>query len=516
MSLNWRTVVSSAFVAIIIILTMFLSTVIGKQSTKSIEVSTGSSLADLAYQLSDRLDHFIWSRVGEVEMLSKLNAFQEPIDNEEINGLLNQLKGSFPVFTWVGYMDVKGNVISSTNNGLLNNNMSQQNVFQERLKGPYSGEVLDEVLMSKLLPDRNGETLQFVDISVPVYGQQGQITGVLVAYLSSEWTREVERSMLVPLEKRVEGLEVFVVRQKDRTILLGPANRMNQQLTKDTLMRVAPGKSSWSVEKDFDNNAYLTGYAYGDGYLNYPGLGWSVIIRQPADEAFAPITQLKEIIVLFVLVTSVLFGIMGWFLARWFTRPYDHRSTTLELSSSSVDVDILTHDYMSDKALHDVLTGLPNRVAVDDFLIHAVNEANLKRTTLSFLHLALDGLEQVNDAMGHASGDKLLQKVAFRLQDCTREQEIVARLGGNEFVVILKTSANKPMQDAEVVAKRIINIINLPFVIDGKNVQIGCSVGAAVWSSEVSDPNETLRLANEALYISKRSGKNQITFETAS
>jgi len=81
--------------------------------------------------------------------------------------------------------------------------------------------------------------------------------------------------MLVTLEKRVEGLEVFVVRQKDRTILLGPANRMNQQLTKDTLMKVTPGKSSWSVEKDFDNNAYLTGYAYGDGYLNYPGLDWS-------------------------------------------------------------------------------------------------------------------------------------------------------------------------------------------------------------------------------------------------
>lgn len=516
MSLNWRTVVSSAFVVIIIMLTVLLSSLIGKQSTKSLEVSIGSSLAEAANQLSDRLDHFVGSHAREVEMMSKLNAFQEPIVNEEINGLLNQMKKSYPELTWLGYMDVKGNVISSTDNVLVNNTMSQQPVFQEGLKGLYSGEVHDEVLMSKLLPNRTGEALQFIDVSVPVYGHQGQITGVLAAYLSWEWTHEVVRSVLVPLEKRLEGVEVVVVRQKDETILLGPAKLANQPIGQEAFKRIAPGENSWTVETDLDNNTYLTGYAYGDGYLNYPGLGWSVMIRQPVDEAFASITKLKEIIVLFVLVTSVLFGIMGWFLAKWFRGLDNNRSTTLDLLSPAVDVDILTHDYMSDLALHDVLTGLPNRAAVDDYLIHAVNEANQKRTTLSFLHLALDGLEKVNDAMGHASGDKLLQKVAFRLQDSTREQEIVARVGGNEFIVILKTSANKPMQDAEVVAERIINIINLPLVIDGETVQIGCSVGAAVWCPDESDPEETLRLANEALYISKRNGKNQITFETAS
>lgn len=71
------------------------------------------------------------------------------------------------------------------------------------------------------------------------------------------------------------------------------------------------------------------------------------------------------------------------------------------------------------------------------------------------------------------------------------------------------------MQEAEVAAKRIIDKINQPFLIDGEIVQVGCSVGAAVWSPETQDTSEILRLADDALYISKRSGKNRITFETA-
>lgn len=82
MSLNLRTLFSTAFAVIIILLTALLSYVIGNRSTQSVEVSIGSSLAEEAYQMSEKLDHFMWSRSGEVEVLSKLNAFQEPIDSQ--------------------------------------------------------------------------------------------------------------------------------------------------------------------------------------------------------------------------------------------------------------------------------------------------------------------------------------------------------------------------------------------------------------------------------------------------
>ncbi|ETT50710.1 MULTISPECIES: sensor domain-containing diguanylate cyclase [unclassified Paenibacillus] len=543
MSLSLRTLFSTAFAVIIILLTAMLSYVIGNRSTTSVEVGIGSSLAAEANQMSEKLDHFMWSRSGEIEVLSKLNAFQEPVEPAEAGGLLNQLKKSLPVFTWVGFLDMTGNVVASTDRILQGTNISQRPVFQQALKGTFIGDVHDAVLLSKLLPNPTGEALQFVDVSVPVMDKQGQTSGVLAAHLSWEWSREVEASIVNPLKERLKGVEVFVVSKKDDTILLGPEAFTGKRMTDAVLQQARSGKSSYVIEQERGRDSYLTGYAYGDGYMNYPGLGWTVIIRQPADIAFASVHQLERFILISGLLTAAVFALIGWLLAGWISRPLRDITRTADLLSSGADVEIpastrfkdvailsaslrslvnnLTKtetklSYMSDMALHDKLTGLPNRAALDEFLTHAVSKAKQKRTTLSFLYMDLDGFKKVNDSFGHAVGDALLQEVAFRLMDCTRDNEIVARLGGDEFVIILNTSAAKPMKEAEVVASRIISKINQPIVIKGEELHVGCSVGAAVWTPDGGDTTLTLRLADEALYISKRSGKNRITFEAAS
>ncbi|MEK3835550.1 MULTISPECIES: diguanylate cyclase domain-containing protein [unclassified Paenibacillus] len=543
MSLSLRTLFSAAFAVIIILLTAILSYVIGNRSTTSVEVSIGSSLAAEANQMSEKLDQFMWSRSGEIEVLSKLNAFQEPVEQAEAGRLLNQLKKSLPVFTWVGFLDKTGNVVASTDQILQGTNISQRPVFQQALKGTFVGDVHDAVLLSKLLQSKTGEALQFVDVSVPVMDKQGQTSGVLAAHLSWEWSREVEASIVNPLKERLKGVEVFVVSKKDDTILLGPEALTGKRMTAAVLQQARSGKSSYAIEQDRGRDSYLTGYAYGDGYMNYPGLGWTVIIRQPADIAFASVHQLERFILISGLLTAAAFALIGWLLAGWISRPLRDITRTADLLSSGADVEIpastrfkdvailsaslrslvnnLTKtetklSYMSDMALHDKLTGLPNRAALDEFLAHAVSKAKQKRTTLSFLYMDLDGFKKVNDSFGHAVGDALLQEVAFRLMDCTRDNEIVARLGGDEFVIILNTSAGKPMKEAEVVASRIISKINQPILIKGEELRVGCSVGAAVWTPDGGDTIETLRLADEALYISKRSGKNRITFEAAS
>ncbi|WP_150268267.1 sensor domain-containing diguanylate cyclase [Paenibacillus tepidiphilus] len=543
MSLNLRTFFAGAFALIIIMLTALLIFVIGEQSTKRVEVSIGGSLAEEAYQMAEKLDHFMWARAGEVEVLSKLNAFQQPYNSAEIGGLLNQLKSSLPVFTWVGFLDSRGDVISATDHILEGQNISQRPVFQEGLKGPFTGDVHDAVLLAKLLPNPSGEPLQFVDVSVPVYGSQGEVSGVLAAHLSWEWSREVEASILAPLKERMRELEIYVVSEKDDTILLGPPSLIGRKLSDDVIASARGGENSWVVEKNGADQDYLTGYAYGDGYMNYPGLGWTVVVRQPANIAFASVYELERFILLSGLAATVVFGLFGWLLAGWIARPLHKLAHTADLLSGGAQVEIpvksrikdvailasslrnlvgnLTKtenklSYMSDIALHDGLTGLPNRNALKEFLGHAVGKAKQNRTTLSFLYLDLDGFKKVNDSLGHAAGDALLKKVADRLVDCTRENEIVARIGGDEFVVVLNTTANKPAFEAEVVAARIISKLNLPIEIGEATAHVGCSVGAAIWTPEGPEPEEILRLADEALYISKRSGKNRITFEAAS
>ncbi|WP_151733915.1 sensor domain-containing diguanylate cyclase [Paenibacillus tengchongensis] len=543
MSLNLRTLLSGASALIIVLLTALLIHVIGEQSTDRVEVSIGGSLAKEAYQMAEKLDHFMWARSGEVEVLSKLSAFQQPYDPAEIGGLLNQLKSSLPVFTWVGFLDTQGNVISATGNILAGQNISQRPVFQEGLKGLYTGDVHDAVLLAKLLPNPSGEPLQFVDVSVPVQGKDGQVSGVLAAHLSWEWSREVESSILAPLKDRMRELEIYVVSRRDDTILLGPSSMIGRKLSDDVLAKARAGENSWVVEKNGADKKYLTGYAYGDGYMNYPGLGWTVVVRQPAEIAFAPVHQLERFMVLSGLAAAVVFGILGWLLAGWIARPLHRLSQSANMLSSGTQVEIPVNSrikdvavlasslnnlvgnltktenklsFMSDIALHDGLTGLLNRTGLNEFLAHAVGKAKQNRTTLSFLYLDLDGFKNVNDSLGHAAGDALLKKVADRLVDCTRENEIVARIGGDEFVVVLNTTAGKPAYEAEVVAARIISKINLPIEIGDATAHVGCSVGAAVWTPDGLEPEEILHLADEALYISKRSGKNRITFEAAS
>ncbi|NGM83168.1 diguanylate cyclase [Paenibacillus sp. 7124] len=542
MSIHLRTLFAGAFAVVIILLTALLSLLIGKESSKTAEVTIGRSLAEVAFQMSYSLDHFMWARSEEVEVLSKLKAFQEPVDKKEIGELLNQLKENLPVFTWVGYMDAKGNVLSATDNILVGSNIKDRPVFKFGIEAPFVGDVHDAKLLAKLLPNPGGEPLQFVDISVPVMDASGKAVGVLAAHLSWEWSRQVESSILTPLKENMKGVQVFVVSKNDNTIVLGPSTQVGKPMKDAALTEARQGKSSWLVNKSDDGQAYLTGYAHGDGYMDYPGLGWSVIIRQPAEIAFASVHRLQNYIALSGLAVAVLFGIAGWFLAGWIARPLQLIAEKADLLSTGKEAEIPKFNrikdlsilsvslrnlvqnlsqtetelnYMSDIARHDALTGLPNRMALDDYLAHAVNKAKQNRTTLSFLYLDLDGFKKVNDTLGHAAGDKLLQEVAFRLLESTRDNEMVTRIGGDEFVVILHTSAAKPMQEAEVVAKRIIDKINQPFLIGGEIVQVGCSVGAAVWSPETQDTSEILRLADDALYISKRSGKNRITFETA-
>lgn len=542
MSIHLRTLFAGAFAVVIILLTALLSLLIGKESSKTAEVTIGRSLAEVAYQMSYSLDHFMWARSEEVEVLSKLKAFQEPVDKKEIGGLLNQLKENLPVFTWVGYMDAKGNVLSATDNILVGSNIKDRPVFKFGIDAPFIGDVHDAKLLAKLLPNPGGEPLQFVDIGVPVMDASGRAVGVLAAHLSWEWSRQVESLILTPLKENMKGVQVFVVSKNDNTIVLGPSSQVGKPMKDAALTEARQGKSSWLVNKSDGGQAYLTGYAHGDGYMDYPGLGWSVIIRQPAEIAFASVHRLQNYIALSGLAVAVLFGIAGWFIAGWIARPLQLIAEKADLLSTGKEAEIPKFNrikdlsilsvslrnlvqnlsqtetelsYMSDIARHDALTGLPNRMALDDYLAHAVNKAKQNRSTLSFLYLDLDGFKKVNDTLGHAAGDKLLQEVAFRLLESTRDNEMVTRIGGDEFVVILHTSAAKPMQEAEVVAKRIIDKINQPFLISGEIVQVGCSVGAAVWSPETQDTSEILRLADDALYISKRSGKNRITFETA-
>ncbi|WP_068619876.1 sensor domain-containing diguanylate cyclase [Paenibacillus tuaregi] len=539
MSFRLRTFFTLAFAGLIIVLTALLSLIIGRESSKEIENTIGSSLAEVSYQMAEKLDYFMWSRAGEIQVLSKLDTFRSPGSPADVRRLLDELKTNFPVFTWAGLTDTSGKVIASTDGILTGANIAERPVFKNALAKSFIGDVHDAKLLAKLLPHPSGEPLQFVDISTPVFGKDGKLTGVLAAHLSWEWSREVEKSILLPLENRLEKLDIIVISKKDNTVILGPKSMLGKPLNSNMTAEAQSGKNHWETARYPDGKSYLTGYAYGKGYLTYPGLGWSILIRQPVEVAFASADKLRMMILMTGIIAAVLFAALGWVVAGWVAGPlsqiakaadrlrrgepaeiphYKHIRDIEELSSSLRNlVADLTHTEdklgeMSVLAMHDKLTGLPNRIALSDFLSQAQREVTGRSSTLTILYMDLDGFKAVNDSLGHPSGDKLLQLVAQRLKEVVREEELVCRMGGDEFVIVLCTSVHKPLTEAKVVADRIINSINQPFELDGQRVAIGCSIGGAIYPADSPDPVEVLNQADEALYLSKGAGKNCATF----
>lgn len=166
----------------------------------------------------------------------------------------------------------------------------------------------------------------------------------------------------------------------------------------------------------------------------------------------------------------------------------------------------LSHD-----ALHDALTGLPNRVMFQDRFARVLESAQRHGRRAAVLYIDLDGFKTVNDAHGHAAGDQLLQQAARRLEDCVRAEDTVSRFGGDEFGIVLATVAQE--QDCEIVAGKIIQALALPFDLNGAEARISASVGAALFPLHGSDMEALVAHADAAMYAAKNSGKNRFSWE---
>jgi len=165
---------------------------------------------------------------------------------------------------------------------------------------------------------------------------------------------------------------------------------------------------------------------------------------------------------------------------------------------------------ISYQAYHDILTDLPNRILFKDRLGLAVIQAKRNEAELAVMFVDLDRFKLVNDTMGHVRGDELLQVVAGRLKDCLRRGDTLARIGGDEFTVVLPELRDR--QDAEIIADKFLESFRQPFILDGSEVYISASIGIAVYPSDGETIDELLRHADIAMYHVKGLGKNGHAF----
>jgi diguanylate cyclase (GGDEF)-like protein/PAS domain S-box-containing protein len=175
-----------------------------------------------------------------------------------------------------------------------------------------------------------------------------------------------------------------------------------------------------------------------------------------------------------------------------------------------VSVALAMAQQMTHSAKHDFLTGLPNRMLLNDRIGQAIASGRRHAKQVAVLFLDLDGFKHINDSLGHPVGDKLLQSVAERLMACVRGSDTVSRQGGDEFVILLSDLSQS--EDAAVMAGRVLRAIAQPHSIDQHDLHVTTSIGVSVYPDDGANAESLIKNADTAMYQAKEQGRQSFQF----
>ena len=217
----------------------------------------------------------------------------------------------------------------------------------------------------------------------------------------------------------------------------------------------------------------------------------------------------------------VLAAILGLLIAVAARRSIRHDTAARELAKGALDqsheelvkaghrAEAMT-SLMTHLAEHDVLTGLPNRLLLNDRLGQAIALAERHKSPIAVLFLDLDGFKHINDSLGHSVGDKLLQSIAARLADCVRAPDTVSRYGGDEFVILL--SEVRHAEDAAVAARRLLEALAERCSVDRRDLHITASIGVSIYPDDGLDVETLIKNADTAMHQAKENGHDSCLF----
>jgi diguanylate cyclase (GGDEF)-like protein/PAS domain S-box-containing protein len=178
--------------------------------------------------------------------------------------------------------------------------------------------------------------------------------------------------------------------------------------------------------------------------------------------------------------------------------------------STLIDISVrkLAQEQLSHMAHHDVLTDLPNRLSFFKQFTQNLSLAKRQKSSLGIMFVDLDDFKRINDNYGHAHGDAVLQETAKRMSACIRESDVIGRIGGDEFLILLADIDSE--EGAIIAAKKIQKCLELPFSIENKSEQLSCSIGIAIFPHHGTSEAEIAKNADTAMYEIKSKGKNGV------
>lgn len=477
------------------------------------------------------------------------NGLQAP----SVRAMLDRVQHINPHNVWIGVANAQGTVLNATAGLLQGSNVSTRPWFQQGLDSPFISEVHPAKLLADLLPrDPHGEVLRLMDFSSPIYGHDGSAVGVLGMHVSWDWVRDsVER--LLQSTGHTLRQEVFIFDQKGALIyapsgVMKPYAALGQQLPLDkaALRATAAGKPVQVFWQDAAEPFLTTAVQLPDRITD---LGWWIVARQPVETAFAGANRILWLALGIGLIVGLLAVIIAWRLAQHLSEDLktlasaakllqegaDH--TPIPVTGASREVRQLSHalSHMTQQLLRsndemkeqvrqrtkelqaanaelqrqastDPLTKLLNRRGFESQAALALALAHRSGRPLSALSLDIDFFKRINDSYGHGVGDLVLQHVAQSLSRRARQTDLIARFGGEEFVLLLPdTDGQSAMHLAEALRQSIASL-NIP-PVGTVHISVGVS---SLRTHGVDELNAMLQRSDEALYQAKQNGRNRV------
>ncbi|MDP2143742.1 MAG: EAL domain-containing protein [Gallionella sp.] len=310
--------ISYATAAITILLSIVLGFYAADISRQQIEREQGESFMRRAKSIVDVLDRGMFERYREIQIVASLEDISAPsVSIERKRNVLEKLQQTFDSYAWVGICDRNGIGSVGTGKYLEGKDLIKRPWCTQAREKPYVGDVHDALLLAKLLPNPTGEMFYLIDVAAPIVSSDGTFQGVLCGHIFWKWAEEALHS------KQTKDIEVLLL-SRDGLVLAGPEKARSQlgELAPATWNAISSEKDKGSLLDEWRNGKeYLVGYAHDSGYREYPGLGWTAVIRQDSATAFAPARALQQRILFVGFALGLLFTFIGAVLARRIAQP---------------------------------------------------------------------------------------------------------------------------------------------------------------------------------------------------
>lgn len=506
------------------------------------------SLQALAKATATVFAQNLLERRREIELLSRTPLYRDaPLDSAEFPASLDRVQSAYPEYSWIGLADTNGVVRAASSGHLQGVDVSKRPWFSGGRDGVFAGDLHEALLLAKLLDKpEGGQPLRFIDLAAPIYNREGQLRGVLGAHIYWHWASSV-MDVVRPRKAAETGLEILIVNKDDHVIF--PEREDLQQPVPPALSSANStpnGFIEWS-----DGNTYLTAVAaIGEPVAATP-LNWRIVVRQPESVVLTGVTGLQRVVLGISVAAAVIFLLLTWAIAGGISLPLERlteHARRLEAGDEKVTFDLpggssellrlanaLQHmaaglldgkrtleakvaertlalqqlnERLETLARTDTLTQIANRLAGNERLALEFSRFKRSGSAYTVLIMDIDFFKRVNDTHGHPAGDAVLRHVAALISRSVRRTDFVARVGGEEFMVLLPMT---PLAEGLHVAEQIrAAVATNPVEPVGA---LSISIGAAMVAGNDEEADATVRRADKCLYRAKSEGRNRVVGE---